>query len=59
MSETTIYQHPDGMGRIDYDAQAQHIIIRNDETNEIAHAVIGRDGLRELAKELLALADKD
>lgn len=55
---TVIYQHPDGMGSIEYDAKAQHIIIRNDETSEVAHAVIGPQGLRELAAELLKLADQ-
>ena len=52
-----IYQHPDGLGSIEYDAKAQHIIIRNDEANEVAHAVIGPQGLRELAAELLKLAE--
>ena len=55
---TVIYQHPDGMGQIEFDAQTQHLVIRNDETNEVAHAVIGPEGLRELAAELLKLADK-
>ncbi len=55
---TVIYQHPDGMGQIEFDAQAQHLIVRNDETNEVAHVVIGPEGLRELASELLKLADK-
>ena len=55
---TVIYQHPDGMGKIEFDAQTQHLVIRNDETNEVAHAVIGPEGLRELAAELLKLADK-
>lgn len=56
---TVIYQHPDGMGQIEFDAQAQHLIVRNDETNEVAHAVIGPQGLRELAAELLKLADQE
>lgn len=55
---TVIYQHPEGMGQIEFDAQTQHLVIRNDETNEVAHAVIGPEGLRELAAELLKLADQ-
>ena len=57
-SMTVIYQHPEGMGQIEFNAQTQHLVIRNDETNEVAHAVIGPEGLRELAAELLKLADK-
>ncbi|MBS7350836.1 MAG: hypothetical protein KIG95_11915 [Comamonas sp.] len=56
---TVIYQHPDGMGQVEFDTTAQHLVIRNDETNEVAHAVIDQQGLRELAAELLKLADQE
>ena len=55
---TTLYHHPDGMGAIQYDAHAQTLCLSNDNDSTTANASIGPLGLRELAANLLALADK-
>lgn len=51
-----IYQHPEGMGSIAYDAQEGHLIIRNDETNEVAHAVVSLEALQQVAAALVQMA---
>lgn len=51
-----LYRHPEGMGSLVYDSQEGHLIIRNEETNEIAHVVIGSDQLPVLAEALRAAA---
>ena len=54
---TLLYHHPDGMGAIHYDAQTQTLCLTNDNDSTTANASIGPLGLRELAANLLALAD--
>lgn len=49
--------HLDGMGAIQYDAQAQTLCLTNDNDCTTANASIGPVGRRELAANLLALAD--
>ena len=56
--DATLYHHPDGMGAIRYDAQAQALCLTNDNDSTTANAAMGPLGLRELAAKLLALADK-
>lgn len=51
-----LYQHAEGMGSIAYDAQEEHLIIRNDETNEVAHAVVNAQALKQVAAALLQMA---
>ena len=49
----SLYNYPDGMGAIHYDAQA--LCVTNDSAT--ANVSIGPVGLHELAAKLLALAD--
>lgn len=51
-----LYQHAEGMGSISYDADEGHLIIRNDETNEVAHAVVNAPALKQVAAALLQMA---
>ena len=55
---TALYEHPDGEGRICFDAQAMHLCITNEahEPPTTSHAVMGPWGMRKLAMALLALA---
>jgi hypothetical protein len=50
-----LYNYPDGMGAIHYDAQA--LWVTNDNDSATANASIGPVSLHELAAKLLALAD--
>ena len=55
---TALYEHPDGEGRIHFDAQAMHICITNEahEPPTTSHAVMGPWGMRKVAMALLVLA---
>ena len=53
--KTHLYKHPEGEGRIQLCNDSFCLEIFNEETNQRANAVIGREGLRELAYALLTL----
>ena len=52
----TLYRHPDGAGRLDFDADTSRLYLVNDEIDVASFALIGPWGLRELGAKLLALA---
>ena len=52
----TLYRHPDGAGRFDFDADTNRLYLVNDEIGVASFALIGPWGLRELGEKLLALA---
>lgn len=49
----TLYQHPDGLGCITWDAQTLTLTLTNETEGTTATALIGPAGLRELAAALL------
>ena len=53
----TLYQHPDGMGELLFDAETSRLLLLNDAEGLHAYALIGPAGLRDVAAKLLALAD--
>ena len=53
-----LYQHPDGMGSFQFDAESRRLFLFNDAEGLSAYAVIGPAGLRVLACCLLATADE-
>ncbi len=53
-----LYQHPDGTGSIQFDAESRRLFCFNDVEGLSAYAVIGPTGLRVLACCLLAAADE-
>ena len=55
----TVYQHPDGMGEIMFEAATGRLFTSNDAEGLSAYALIGPAGLRDVAAKLLALADAD
>ena len=52
-----LYQHPDGMGELLFDAESSRLLLLNDAEGLHAYALIGPAGLRDVAAKLLALAD--
>jgi len=52
----TLYRHPDGAGRFDFDADTSRLYLVNDEIGVASFALIGPWGLRALGEKLLALA---
>ena len=52
----TLYRHPDGAGRFDFDADTSRLYLVNDEIGVASFALIGPWGLRELGTKLLAPA---
>ena len=54
----TLYQHPDGMGEIMFEAATGRLFTSNDCESLSAYALIGPAGLRDVAAKLLALADE-
>lgn len=54
-----LYQHPDGEGSIQFDAESYRLSLINDAEGMSASALIGPWGLRDVAAKLLALADAD
>ena len=54
----TLYQHPDGMGEIMFEAATGRLFTSNDCEGLSAYALIGPAGLRDVAAKLLALADE-
>jgi len=52
----TLYRHPDGAGRFDFDVDTSRLYLVNDEIGVASFALIGPWGLRELGEKLLALA---
>ena len=53
-----LYQHPDGTGSIQFDAESRRLFLFNDAEGLSAYALIGPAGLRDVAAKLLALADE-
>ena len=53
-----VYQHPDGMGAFQFDAESRRLFLFNDAEGLSAYALIGPAGLRDVAAKLLALADE-
>ena len=58
ITPTALYEHPDGEGRICFDAQAMHLCMTNEahEPPTTSHAVMGPWGMCKLAMALLVLA---
>lgn len=54
----TLYTHPDGLGSIEYDPKSMQLVVINQEQESESTVSIGPQGLRELAAELLKLADQ-
>ena len=52
----TLYRHPDGAGRLDFDADTSRLYLVNDGIDVTSFALIGTLGLRELGEKLLAMA---
>ena len=53
-----VYQHPDGMGSFQFDAESRRLFLLNAAEGMSAYALIGPAGLRDVAAKLLALADE-
>ena len=53
-----LYQHPDGMGSFQFDAESRRLFLFNDAEGLSAYAAIGPAGLRDVAAKLLAAADE-
>lgn len=53
-----VYQHPDGMGSFQFDAESRRLFLFNDCEGLSAYALIGPAGLRDVAAKLLAAADE-
>lgn len=53
--KVTLYRHPDGEGRIQFDTECLRLEILNEVTGAYAYAAIGPPGLRELAQELFEM----
>ena len=53
-----VYQHPDGMGSLQFDAESRRLFLFNAAEGLSAYALIGPWGLRDVAAKLLALADE-
>ena len=53
-----IYEHPDGMGAFQFDAESRRLFLFNVAEGLSAYALIGPAGLRDVAAKLLALADE-
>ena len=54
----TLYTHPDGLGSIEYDPKSMQLVVINQEQESESTVSIGPQGLRELAAELLKMADQ-
>lgn len=54
----TLYQHPDGKGELLFDAAISRLYLLTEAEGQSACAMIGPDGLREVAAKLLAMADE-
>ena len=52
----TLYRHPDGAGRLDFDADTSRLYLVNDEIDVASFALLGPWGMCERGKKLLALA---
>ncbi len=53
-----LYEHPDGMGAIQFDIENRRLFMFTPAEGLSAYAVIGPTGLRVLACTLLAMADE-
>ena len=53
-----IYRHPDGEGKISFDATTFRLYTSNEAADLSAYALIGPAGLRDVAVKLLMLADE-
>lgn len=53
-----LYQHPDGMGGFQFDAERCRLFLFNEAEGLSTYALIGPTGLRILACHLLAMAEK-
>ena len=53
-----LYQHPDGMGSFQFDAESRRLFLFNDAEGLRTDAAIGPAGLRDVAAKLLAAADE-
>ncbi len=53
-----VYQHPDGMGSFQFDAESRRLFLFNEAEGLSTYAAIGPAGLRDVAAKLLALADE-
>jgi len=57
--KATLYKHPEGEGRIQLCSDSFCLEIFNETTGQRAYAVIGPQGLREFAYELLSLVGEE
>lgn len=55
MTAVLLYQHPDGLGEIEFDGR--RLIASTEAAETTTSIAIGPDGLRTLARKLSALAD--
>ena len=53
-----LYQHPDGMGEIMFEAATGRLFTLNDAEGLSGYVLIGPAGLRDVAAKLLAAADE-
>lgn len=53
-----LYQHPDGMGELQFDVATSRLFTLNDAEGLSAFVSIGPAGLRDVASKLLALANE-
>ena len=53
-----LYRHPDSEGEILFDVATGRLFVLNDAEGLSAYALIGHDGMRDVAAKLLALADE-
>ena len=53
-----LYQHPDGMGSFQFDADSRRLFLFNNAEGLSGYALIGPAGLRDVAAKLLAAADE-
>lgn len=56
MDDVTLYEHPDGEGRIAWDPLARCLVVSSEVDDVEFQIEIGPQGLRELGKALLDLA---
>lgn len=53
-----LYLHPDGEGKIFFDLATGRLFTSNEAESLSAYALIGPNGLRDIAAKLLTLASK-
>jgi len=56
--DCALFEHPDGMGSIQFDAEFSALFVMNKAEGDFAQVNIGPNGMRILAGNLLILADK-